>query len=297
MGTIYVTTGQGDQQGPFPPEQVQAMWREGKLPPGSLYWQQGMNDWRPIQELPGIVAPTAGAPLPHLGLSATALGANVVRHAYDYDPAGTVRALVPMIWGYAGCIGLSLVGRLWKETQHGARGPADVFLGFVALATLVVYLVTAVVFCRWIIRAGVNLRGFGATGFENTPGWAVGWFFVPFANLWKPFQAMREIWLASADPQGWHTAAQATPPVVGRWWALWLLTGILGWVSSLVAIRMLNAHSILPLLCTVAADLCGAALCYAAVQLVTGVQSLQDAWVSRGDGATVAAGPLWAGYR
>ena len=33
-----------------------------------------------------------------------------------------------------------------------------------------------------------------------TPGWSVGWFFVPIMNPWKPFQAMREIWQASAEP-------------------------------------------------------------------------------------------------
>lgn len=66
-------------------------------------------------------------------------------------------------------------------------------------------LVIAIVWLIWQHRAQKNLEGLGATWLRFTPGWAVGWWFVPFANLVKPFQTMRELWKASGDPYGWQT--------------------------------------------------------------------------------------------
>ena len=66
------------------------------------------------------------------------------------------------------------------------------------------------------VRVAKNVRALGATGLEFTPGWAVGWFFVPIAGFFKPFQAMREIWKASKNPLRWQE--EATGSVVGWWW-------------------------------------------------------------------------------
>lgn len=74
----------------------------------------------------------------------------------------------------------------------------------------------------WIHRANHNARALGASGLAFTPGWAVGWYFVPIAFLWKPFQAMREIWRASSAPGEWRRRPGS--PLLGWWWALWILT-------------------------------------------------------------------------
>lgn len=83
-----------------------------------------------------------------------------------------------------------------------------------------VLLVTAIVWLVWQHRAQKNLEGLGATRLRFTPGWAVGWWFVPLANLLKPFQTMRELWKASGDPYGWQT--RTTSPLLGWWWGLYL---------------------------------------------------------------------------
>lgn len=54
---------------------------------------------------------------------------------------------------------------------------------------------------------------------EFTPGWAVGWFFVPIANLFKPYQVVAEIYRASdpsADPDYWSLAE--VPRYLLLWW-------------------------------------------------------------------------------
>lgn len=35
-----------------------------------------------------------------------------------------------------------------------------------------------------------------------TPGWAVGFYFIPIALIWKPFQGMSQIWSATFEGQG-----------------------------------------------------------------------------------------------
>ena len=59
----------------------------------------------------------------------------------------------------------------------------------------------AVAWLVWQHRGHRNLARLGVRQLRFAPGWAVGWRFVPIANLWKPFQAIRELrvcWIGAA---------------------------------------------------------------------------------------------------
>ena len=58
-------------------------------------------------------------------------------------------------------------------------------------------IVATVFTCLWIYRAALNCRLFGARKMSFPPGWAVGWFFIPIANLIMPLLSTQEIWRAS----------------------------------------------------------------------------------------------------
>ena len=75
-------------------------------------------------------------------------------------------------------------------------------------------------------RANYNARQLGARDMHFTPGWSVGWYFVPIATLWKPYQAMKEIWRASHSPSDWNNAS--TSSILPWWWFLWLVNSFLG---------------------------------------------------------------------
>jgi hypothetical protein len=92
---------------------------------------------------------------------------------------------------------------------------------FVSYPLACLGLVTTILAAVWIYRAATNLRVLGAQAMAIEPGWAVGWYFIPIANCWKPYQAMKEIWQASARPQQWQ--GLAAPPLLRMWWGLWLL--------------------------------------------------------------------------
>jgi len=99
----------------------------------------------------------------------------------------------------------------------------------IGVAQFALYLVTAVVFLTWIYRANRNARALGARDMRFTPAWAVGWYFVPIMSLWRPFQAMREIWQASEQPGNWQSVS--TPPLLGWWWTLYLGAQILAQIG------------------------------------------------------------------
>lgn len=99
------------------------------------------------------------------------------------------------------------------------------------------FLVSGILILRWIYSANHNSRQLGAEKMDFSPGWAVGWYFVPIANLWKPYQAMKEIWQTSHHLQNWSTSR--VPPLLFVWWLLWLFSGLF----SNIALRKLNESS------------------------------------------------------
>ena len=105
-------------------------------------------------------------------------------------------------------------------------------IGLVAIVQVLIYIATVVFFLVWLFRVYKNLTPLQAPNPEYTPGWAVGWWFIPFANLVKPFQVVREAWLQS-DPdfdQNLNFLSNSiSPPVFfGFWWGFWLLSNISG---------------------------------------------------------------------
>jgi hypothetical protein len=97
--------------------------------------------------------------------------------------------------------------------------------GISALQVLLM-LVTYVLSGVCIHRVAVNVRALGARGLDDTPGWAIGWYFVPFMCLQRPFRAMQQIWLASESPLRWQKLS--TPLLLRIWWGLWLAMSIHG---------------------------------------------------------------------
>ena len=121
---------------------------------------------------------------------------------------------------------LDLLAGKYTEAEGDANDDRQQRIGLLNLA---VVLITAIAFLKWIYRANLNSRGFGARGMAFTPGWAIGCYFVPILNLFKPYQGMKEIWMVSVDPESWE--AQPPSPLLGCWWALWLGAGFLGQIS------------------------------------------------------------------
>jgi hypothetical protein len=86
-------------------------------------------------------------------------------------------------------------------------------------------LVTIVTFLMWFHRVHRNLPSLGARYLKYSPGWAVGSFFVPILNLFRPYQIMVEVW----ENSQLESPSSSSP--VGWWWAFWIAMNIVGQFS------------------------------------------------------------------
>lgn len=158
----------------------------------------------------------------------------------------------------------------------------DIAYGLIGLLTVPLSLLTAILFLVWVNRANQNARALGAAGMQFTPGWCVGWFFVPIMNLFKPFQAIREIFQASdpaAGPTNWHLTGSSG--VVGLWWGLWLIGNILGQIEFRLAWREEDLEASAALGAVNA--ILGVILCLVAMHLVRSLHRRQATKAGRGN--------------
>lgn len=156
---------------------------------------------------------------------------------YVYKPLGW-RTTVTIV----GLVGTVVFGFLQTALSVAfgdvLKNPAPENLGSILLLGLVgliaggISVATWVFFLVWMHHAAKNVRAFGQHMLEYTPGWCVGWWFIPIASLWKPFDAMREIWKAS-DPEsvGANAAkpwtASQVPATLPLWWGVYILNGFI----------------------------------------------------------------------
>jgi hypothetical protein len=138
--------------------------------------------------------------------------------------------------------GIAAVGRIHAMTRFGSDvlfsgtipkplPPAlGVLLSFVGLAAGIVWLV-------WQHRAQSNLFAMQVPGLRYTPGWSVGWWFVPVANLWMPYLTTRELWRGSGAGPG------EGDRLLVVWWFLWIATSVVGAVAGVVMFAALTRSS------------------------------------------------------
>jgi hypothetical protein len=155
--------------------------------------------------------------------------------------AKIVKAL--LIAGFAVTIAL-LIGQLGElngdiRLDNPDPSSTEQLYLVVLLVSSLLAIITIILFAMWIYRAAANIMAANITGFDFTPGWAVGWYFVPFANLIQPFLAMRQIWNAS---HAGGSDLDRGDPILTLWWTAWLTSNITANISMQLAWRSTSAE-------------------------------------------------------
>ncbi len=112
----------------------------------------------------------------------------------------------------------------------------------VAILQLGFYVVGGVFGLMWIHRMCFNAR-IRARHMAFTPGWSVGWYFIPIATWWKPFQAMKEIWQTSVEQAG--PRGREAEGLLAAWWTLWLVNMFSGQITARLQLKMDDLDSVL----------------------------------------------------
>lgn len=77
--------------------------------------------------------------------------------------------------------------------------------------------VSGIVFLRWTYVVARNAHALADHTVDTTPGMAVGWYFIPIANLWKPLTSLNEV-VEASRPSRSHDSAPT-----GFYWLLHIL--------------------------------------------------------------------------
>jgi len=134
------------------------------------------------------------------------------------------------------------------ETYLATGDPSDIeqsddLFAALALPSAVVSIATIVLFLLWFSRAYRNLPALGIRRLRFNPGWAVGAWFVPFLNLWRPKAIANDIWRGS-DPElppgpttEWRDGKVSG--VVHWWWGVYLAS-LIRFTSAFDDIDVIN---------------------------------------------------------
>lgn len=107
----------------------------------------------------------------------------------------------------------------WDDAEAFLIAPI-VFMGFFQTGI-------AAVFIWWTYRATSNVASFGAVSSEFSPGWSIGWWFIPFANLVQPLRVLNQAWRASSpdlpvfESPEWRKAKLTV--LLPVWWIVYLV--------------------------------------------------------------------------
>lgn len=146
--------------------------------------------------------------------------------------------------------GMLAVSTISSEDIESGEAVGTAFVWGIPFLLMIIGLVSLLLFnfvmlLIFMYRANANVRALGASGLEVSPGWSVGWWFIPFANLYKPCQSMGEIYRASIRPRGSSWSKMGFPGLVGVWWAMVIINRIVSSAGSVVEDLDQNLLSIL----------------------------------------------------
>jgi hypothetical protein len=190
----------------------------------------------------------------------------------------TIWLAIQTVWGlYSAWAALALLALPSGSPLTGSEGmtghePIDMAIGVLGIAMIGAFIVSGFLILRWIYVTNRNAHCF-AEGLAVSPGWNVGFFFVPIANLWKPFEGVRETWQASFDVANWSSVE--VPTFMRWWWGCWLAVNILGNISFRLS---MDAETTGPLLASNALDVLAAIISIPlALLLISLVRQLSEA--------------------
>ncbi|MCW3101902.1 MAG: hypothetical protein JWO09_342 [Bacteroidetes bacterium] len=110
--------------------------------------------------------------------------------------------------------------------SHEAAAANDLRQVIISAINILLLLASTILFLVWTYRAYDNLYILKKDEMSTTPGWAVGYWFVPVLSLFKPYLIMKEIWDETKTypmdkNEKWDTSGGG---IVGLWWTCSLLS-------------------------------------------------------------------------
>ncbi|MGQ1948689.1 DUF4328 domain-containing protein [Geofilum sp. OHC36d9] len=164
------------------------------------------------------------------------------------------------------------------EITNDAATANDLREKIIAILYMIAYVISGVLFIMWFRRAYFNLhQKVQKLSFDE--GWAAGCWFVPFVNLYRPFQIMKELYeetrriILDMDNT---SQIDLTTNFLGLWWTLWIANGILGQIIY----RLSSNANTLPELQTgtifdIIGEVLGVGLCIVTIKIIKSYSEIE----------------------
>ncbi|MFO0559084.1 MAG: DUF4328 domain-containing protein [Polyangiales bacterium] len=133
-----------------------------------------------------------------------------------------------------------------EQVDQARLATSDLLVAVAGVGQFALLIVTAVLFLRWLHRTSATARMLGAL-LLHSPKDAVWAFFIPFVNLKRPYDVVKNLHDALLDPSlpeakammvadgagGYRSVQMQAPPppvalpaaAVGAWWGMYILSG------------------------------------------------------------------------
>jgi hypothetical protein len=194
----------------------------------------------------------------------------------------------------------SAVRLIQEGMSTGSISPEDADamdsqLGIIGLLQFATMVPAAIAFIAWLRKAYRNLAALSSRRPSYTLGWTIGAWFVPFLNLVRPFQIIREIEWFSSSPSETEAASPMFVPrassLLGWWWGTWTTCNVLSQVAFRLELRTESAAAFLgSAYVSMIGDLVGIVAGILAIQLVLAITRAQETAAAR-PGATIPSSP------
>ncbi|MCC7092658.1 MAG: DUF4328 domain-containing protein [Ignavibacteriaceae bacterium] len=73
----------------------------------------------------------------------------------------------------------------------------NILIVFSSMVYVIIFFPTLIVYLIWVRQAYRNLHSLQLFPTQYSSGWAIGSYFVPILNLFRPYKIMKEIWFGS----------------------------------------------------------------------------------------------------
>ncbi len=159
------------------------------------------------------------------------------------DNSRRAREVIIFFWIYIAMSVFSILGGLYQYnlvnsgltdsaaiTQEAAA-TNELIQRIAGLLSIGSFIALAVFFIRWFRRAYYNLHNLPGAYASLEEGWAAGAWFIPFLNLVRPYQIMKEIWEGTQQFLA-HRMTPRSSALVNSWWAIYLGTNIFSGIAS-----------------------------------------------------------------
>ena len=165
------------------------------------------------------------------------------------------------------CVALNLVTFDFQTEESVVEAT-----NYLATAGIWLYFTTMVPFGVFLVRANRNARAISDGVMYFTPASMVWWYAVPIFSLFKPYQAVREVWVHSMPSAQFERGLPIDHSLLGWWWGAWLASSLVAKISSMI---LAGAEPVTHNAIMAFENTLSATLCLLALQLVRRLDRLQ----------------------